>query len=245
MSNPAAHGAQAPGRRRWNMLVLQAFFRPHGDDGTPVSPAARVPPASPLRIWPPPAASLGWRAMRRARRRMRVLLQRVSRAAVAVDGAERGAVGRGFLALVGVTHEDDVAAARKLAAKTARLRVFADDAGLMNLALGDVGGAVLAVSQFTLYADTRRGNRPSFTDAAPPDAGRGRLRGLRRGAARRGRAGRDRRVRRAHAGRAGQRRSGDDPAGGLSRGHADGPVAARRTSARAACRRPGRLRHAA
>ena len=102
---------------------------------------------------------------------MRVLLQRVSRAAVAVDGAERGAVGRGFLALVGVTHEDDAAAARKLAAKTARLRVFADDAGLMNLALGDVGGAVLAVSQFTLYADARRGNRPSFTDAAPPAQG--------------------------------------------------------------------------
>ena len=102
---------------------------------------------------------------------MRVLLQRVSRASVAVDGVERGAVGRGFLALVGVAHGDDVAAAHKLAAKTARLRVFADDAGLMNLALGDVGGAVLAVSQFTLYADTRRGNRPSFTDAAPPAQG--------------------------------------------------------------------------
>jgi len=102
---------------------------------------------------------------------MRVLLQRVSRAAVGVDGAEVGAVGRGFLALVGVTHEDDVVAARRLAVKTARLRVFADDAGLMNLALGDVGGAVLAVSQFTLYADTRRGNRPSFTGAAPPEQG--------------------------------------------------------------------------
>jgi D-tyrosyl-tRNA(Tyr) deacylase len=107
----------------------------------------------------------------RRRERMRVLLQRVSRAAVAVDGAELGTVGRGFLALVGVTHEDDAVAARKLAAKTARLRVFADDAGLMNLALGDVGGAVLAVSQFTLYADARRGNRPGFTDAAPPEQG--------------------------------------------------------------------------
>ena len=102
---------------------------------------------------------------------MRVLLQRVSRAAVGVDGAEVGAVGRGFLALVGVTHEDDEATARKLAAKTARLRVFADDAGLMNLALGDVGGAVLAVSQFTLYADTRRGNRPGFSGAARPEHG--------------------------------------------------------------------------
>ena len=103
---------------------------------------------------------------------MRVLLQRVSRAAVDVGGAEVGAVGRGFLALVGVTHEDDFAAAVKLAAKTARLRVFADDAGLMNLALGDLGGAVLAVSQFTLYADTRRGNRPGFTEAARPEHGK-------------------------------------------------------------------------
>jgi D-tyrosyl-tRNA(Tyr) deacylase len=102
---------------------------------------------------------------------VRVLLQRVSRATVSVDGAPAGAVGRGFLALVGVAHEDDVAAACRLAGKTARLRVFADEAGLMNLALGDVGGAVLAVSQFTLYADTRRGNRPSFTDAAPPEVG--------------------------------------------------------------------------
>ena len=102
---------------------------------------------------------------------MRVLLQRVRRASVAVAGVERGAVGHGFLALVGVAHEDDVAAAHKLAAKTARLRVFADGAGLMNLALGDVGGSVLAVSQFTLYADTRRGNRPSFIGAAAPEQG--------------------------------------------------------------------------
>jgi D-tyrosyl-tRNA(Tyr) deacylase len=102
---------------------------------------------------------------------MRVLLQRVSRASVTVDGEETGAIGRGFLALVGVTHEDDAAAARRLAAKTARLRVFADEAGLMNLALGDVGGAVLAVSQFTLYADTRRGNRPGFSGAAAPEQG--------------------------------------------------------------------------
>ena len=102
---------------------------------------------------------------------MRVLLQRVSRARVSVDGAQVGAVGRGFLALVGVTHEDDAAAAGRLAGKTARLRVFADDAGLMNLALGDVDGGVLAVSQFTLYADTRRGNRPSFGRAAPPNVG--------------------------------------------------------------------------
>jgi len=102
---------------------------------------------------------------------MRVLIQRVSRAAVTVDDREVAAIGRGFLVLVGVTHEDDAAAARKLAAKTVKLRVFQDEAGLMNLALPDVGGEVLAVSQFTLYADARKGNRPSFTDAARPEQG--------------------------------------------------------------------------
>lgn len=102
---------------------------------------------------------------------MRVLLQRVTRATVKVDGEAVGEVGHGFLALVGVTHEDDEAVAAKLAAKTARLRVLADEAGLMNLALGEVDGAVLAVSQFTLYASTRRGNRPGFTDAARPEQG--------------------------------------------------------------------------
>jgi D-aminoacyl-tRNA deacylase len=102
---------------------------------------------------------------------MRVLLQRVGRARVSVDGAVTGEVGRGFLALVGIGPQDDEAIVRKLAAKTARLRVFDDQDGMMNLALGDVGGAVLAVSQFTLYADTRKGNRPSFTGAAPPEQG--------------------------------------------------------------------------
>src|SRR5512137_1415174 len=102
---------------------------------------------------------------------MRVLLQRVSRAGVTV-GCERVAeIERGFLALVGVGHDDTAEVAVRLAAKTTKLRVFEDEAGLMNLALGDVGGRVLAVSQFTLYADTRRGNRPGFTDAAPPRQG--------------------------------------------------------------------------
>ena len=87
-------------------------------------------------------------------------------------GCERVAeIERGFLALVGVGHDDSAEVAAKLAAKTAKLRVFEDEAGLMNLALGDVGGAVLAVSQFTLYADTRKGNRPGFTDAAAPEVG--------------------------------------------------------------------------
>jgi D-aminoacyl-tRNA deacylase len=102
---------------------------------------------------------------------MRILIQRVSRASVTLGGERVAAIDRGYLALVGVTHEDTAATAGKLAAKTARLRVFEDDAGLMNLALADVGGEVLAVSQFTLYADARGGNRPSFTDAAPPEQG--------------------------------------------------------------------------
>jgi D-tyrosyl-tRNA(Tyr) deacylase len=102
---------------------------------------------------------------------MRVLVQRVTRATVSVDGQTVGAIGRGFLCLVGVTHTDTEQEAARLAAKTARLRVFEDEGGLMNLALPDVGGAVLAVSQFTLYADARKGNRPSFTDAAGPELG--------------------------------------------------------------------------
>ena len=102
---------------------------------------------------------------------MRVLLQRVSRASVTVDGMVIGAVERGFLALVGVTHADTAATAQKLAAKVVKLRVFEDESSLMNLALGDIGGAVLAVSQFTLYADTRKGNRPGFSDAAAPEQG--------------------------------------------------------------------------
>jgi len=102
---------------------------------------------------------------------MRVLIQRVGRASVSVGGERVAAIGRGYLALVGVTHGDSTATAGKLAAKTARLRIFEDDAGLMNLALADVGGEVLAVSQFTLYANARKGNRPSFTDAARPEHG--------------------------------------------------------------------------
>ncbi len=102
---------------------------------------------------------------------MRVLVQRVSRASVSVDGEVVGAVGRGLLALVGVTHGDTAEEAARLAGKTAKLRVFNDEAGLMNLSLADVGGEVLAVSQFTLYADARRGNRPSFVAAATPAVG--------------------------------------------------------------------------
>ena len=100
---------------------------------------------------------------------MRVLLQLVSAGGVAVDGEVKGAIGRGFVALVGITHEDTPEIARRLARKTANLRVFADGQGKMNRSLLDVAGAVLVISQFTLYADARKGRRPSYIDAARPE----------------------------------------------------------------------------
>jgi len=93
----------------------------------------------------------------------------VKRASVTVEGRVVGAIERGFVILVGVRVGDTEEAARWLAQKIATLRVFEDDQGKFNLALGDVGGAALVVSQFTLYADARKGRRPSFTDAAPPE----------------------------------------------------------------------------
>lgn len=99
---------------------------------------------------------------------MRAVLQRVTRASVTVDGAVTGKIGRGFLVLLGVGPEDTAEQALWLAQKIAGLRVFSDENDKMNLALADVGGAVLCVSQFTLYADCRRGKRPNFTKAAPP-----------------------------------------------------------------------------
>ena len=100
---------------------------------------------------------------------MRALLQRVSRASVTVDGRVVGRIDRGFVVLLGVTHADTRAEAEWVAAKIAGLRVFDDDAGKMNLSLADVGGALLVVSQFTLYGDARKGRRPSFSDAAAPE----------------------------------------------------------------------------
>lgn len=100
---------------------------------------------------------------------MRVLLQRVSAGSVTVDGEVSGEIASGFVALVGVTHSDTEAEAAKLAQKTANLRVFSDSAGKMNRSLLDVGGGVLVVSQFTLYADARKGRRPSYIQAAQPD----------------------------------------------------------------------------
>lgn len=102
---------------------------------------------------------------------MRALLQRVAKAAVRVDGTVIGQCGPGLMILVCAMHGDTEAEARKLAAKVARLRIFKDDAGKMNRAIADIGGAALVVSQFTLAADTRRGNRPGFSAAAPPADG--------------------------------------------------------------------------
>ena len=102
---------------------------------------------------------------------MRAVIQRVTEASVTVDGKVTGAIGKGLLVLLGVRHADTEATAQALAAKIARLRIFSDAEGKMNLSVQDVAGGVLVVSQFTLLADTRKGNRPSFTDAAPPEAG--------------------------------------------------------------------------
>lgn len=100
---------------------------------------------------------------------MRVLLQRVKNASVIVDDRVAGAIDRGYLLLVGVTHGDTQEDARWLASKIAGLRLFPDAQDKMNLSLGDVGGDVLVISQFTLYGDARKGRRPSFTNAAPPE----------------------------------------------------------------------------
>lgn len=100
---------------------------------------------------------------------MRAVVQRVNSAQVTVAGEVVGQIARGFLVLVGITHSDGEAEAAYLARKIVGLRVFEDNDGKMNLGLTDIGGAVLAVSQFTLYGDVRKGRRPSFIDAARPE----------------------------------------------------------------------------
>ncbi len=100
---------------------------------------------------------------------MRALIQRVRRAAVVVQGECVGQIQQGLLVLLGVTHSDTRRDAERLAEKTLALRIFEDNAEKMNLSVVDIRGDVLVVSQFTLYADTRKGNRPSFTDAARPE----------------------------------------------------------------------------
>ena len=100
---------------------------------------------------------------------MRVVLQRVTRGSVAIGGHTTGSIARGFVVLVGFTHSDTPDQVVWMAEKVAGLRVFSDAEGKMNLALGDVGGGVLVVSQFTLYGDAEKGRRPSFITAARPE----------------------------------------------------------------------------
>lgn len=103
---------------------------------------------------------------------MRIVLQRVTGASVSVEGQRIAEIGKGLMLLVGAGHSDGEEQARFLAEKCAFLRIFEDEQGKMNLSVRDVGGAALVVSQFTLYADARKGRRPSFTDAAAPDVAR-------------------------------------------------------------------------
>ncbi len=100
---------------------------------------------------------------------MRALIQRVRRASVTVEGQVVGEIGRGLCVLVGVTHSDDEAVADRLAGRVWNLRVFDDEGGFMNVPVGDAGGEVLVISQFTLYGDTRKGRRPSWAAAARPE----------------------------------------------------------------------------
>jgi D-tyrosyl-tRNA(Tyr) deacylase len=101
--------------------------------------------------------------------RVRALVQRVSEASVTVGGEEVARIGRGLLVLLGVRVGDGAEEADRIAGKLERLRIFEDDEGRMNLSVRDVGGELLVVSQFTLYGDARKGNRPSFVEAAPPE----------------------------------------------------------------------------
>ena len=102
---------------------------------------------------------------------MRAVLTRVTSASVSIDGEVVGSIGKGFLILLGVGPEDDETHCRYLAEKALGLRIFEDENGKMNRSLEDVGGQVLVVSQFTLYGNCRKGRRPSFTEAAPPELG--------------------------------------------------------------------------
>ena len=100
---------------------------------------------------------------------MRAVVQKISRGSVQVEGDCTGQIGQGLLVFLGVTHEDTQQDARYLAEKIANLRIFEDEAEKLNLSVQDIGGAVLSVSQFTLYGDCRKGRRPSFTEAARPE----------------------------------------------------------------------------
>lgn len=103
---------------------------------------------------------------------MRAVVQRVTRGSCTVEGQVTGQIGAGLVILLGVAPQDTAADAAALATKIAKLRIFSDDAGKMNRSIQDVQGGILSISQFTLYGDTRKGNRPSFVGAAPPDQAR-------------------------------------------------------------------------
>ena len=100
---------------------------------------------------------------------MKFVIQRVTHADVVVDGNEIGRIGKGFMVLIGVSKKDDKAIADKMVDKMIKLRIFEDENGKTNLSLDDVGGELLLISQFTLYANCKKGNRPSFIDAGVPD----------------------------------------------------------------------------
>ena len=100
---------------------------------------------------------------------MRVVLQRVKEASVSIDGEVHGAIGFGFLLLVGIGPEDTAEDLAYLCRKIVNMRIFSDDQGKMNRSIQDVGGSILSISQFTLFAQTKKGNRPAFTGAAQPD----------------------------------------------------------------------------
>ncbi|MCI9212907.1 MAG: D-tyrosyl-tRNA(Tyr) deacylase [Ruminococcus sp.] len=100
---------------------------------------------------------------------MRFVIQRVTRSSVSVDGTTIGKIGKGFLVLIGISQEDTQETADKLVKKMTGLRIFEDENGKTNLSLADVGGALLLISQFTLYANCKKGNRPSFTEAGSPE----------------------------------------------------------------------------
>ena len=101
---------------------------------------------------------------------MKIVLQRVSRASVSVDGNITGSINKGYVLLIGFGEGDNKIKAEKMAEKIRRLRIFPDENGKINLSIGDVGGGLLIISQFTLYADCKKGNRPSFVNAAAPAA---------------------------------------------------------------------------